>query len=140
VRKLLKRVSFTSAQGVQAKVFVLRDHSNSLHWQISSNSTCFLVVSCAGSRMNNQVAVFEEKRSAPVAGARGIFSGSSRSACDIRVELSARYQEILALEFPHRVVWLHESRLAAVAKQRRRTDQRHCGAGTDAHWWGPLPV
>src|SRR6266699_4781133 len=104
--------------------YVLR--AVSLRWQISSSSACFSVVSCLGSRMNNQVAVFEEKRSAAVAGARGSFSGSSRSACDIRVEQSARYQESLALEFPHRVVWLHESRLASVARQRRRTDQRHC--------------
>src|SRR5437588_13111083 len=118
--------------------YVLR--AVSLRWQISSSSACFCLVSCLGSRMNNQVAVFEEKRSAPVALASVIFSGSSRSACDIRVGQSGRFQRNLVPEFLHTVAWLHESRLATVLIHRRRKGQRHCDAGTDAHWWVPLPV
>jgi len=90
--------------------------------------------------MNNQVAVFEEKRSAPVAGASGIFSGSSRSACYIRVGQSGPFQRSLVPEFLHTVAWRNLSHLATVLLHRRRKDQRHCDAGTGAHWWGPLPV
>src|SRR5947208_15125129 len=80
----------------------------SLRWQISSSSACFSAVSCLGSRMNNQVAVFEEKRSAAVAGASVIFSGSSRSACYIRVGQCEPCQRSLVPEFLHTVAWLHE--------------------------------
>src|SRR5713101_6597913 len=111
-----------------------------LRWQISSSSACFSVVSCLGSRMNNQVAVFDEKRSAPVAGERVIFSRSSRSACDIRVGQSARFPSSLVPEFLHTGAWLHAFPLATVPIHRQHTDQRHCGAGTGAHWWVPLPV
>src|SRR5436853_5104702 len=92
--------------------YVLR--AVSLRWQISSSSACFCVVSCLGSRMNNQVAVFAEKRSAAVCGASVTFSGSSRSACDIRVGQSGPCQRSLVLEFLHTVAWLHELPLAIV--------------------------
>src|SRR2546422_3669880 len=118
--------------------YVLR--AVSLRRQISSSSACFSEVNCLGSRMNNQVAVFEEKRSAPVAGARVIFSGSSRSACDIRAGQCGLFLRSLVSEFLHTVAWLHESRLASVARHKRRKDQRHSDAGTGAHWWVPLPV
>ena len=89
--------------------------------------------------MNNQVVVFAEKRSAAVAGARVIFSGSSRKCLHKALDNPYGSRKSLRSNFFIELFGFMNPVLPALQAHRQHRGQRHCDAGTGASLVGAAP-